>query len=116
MLRTLEFESAETGQKVQIPVDLNDSNLIKLKSLVSLFVSIDPDDQIILVGPPYKMLDSQMYPSIFINSSSSTRIFLYNRLTFSTSPVDDKLRLSSKLESKIKPLFVDKVEKITGFF
>ena len=49
-------------------------SLSKFKEQVHLFTAISPENQILLIGPPYKKLDSASLLSLV-----NQRIFVYNR-------------------------------------
>ncbi len=60
----------------------------KLKLQVKLFTQIPPQDQILLIGPPYKILDSQV-----------TNVLIYI-IIICDSLLDDQYGSNLKLEGK----------------
>lgn len=92
-LRSIKIECAETGSCFNVRLEnSNEPSLTKFKSQIGLFVSIPPEDQILLIGPPFKRLDSQFGPDI---QSDGQRIFLYNRKVFSEEacvPLETRLK------------------------
>eukprot|EP01032_Pedospumella_encystans_P013316 gene13316-15338_t len=69
----LRIESTETGEVFNMRME---SSIDKLKFQVSLLIPIPPHDQIMLIGPPYKILDSLYGPSLNVEGK---RIFVFNR-------------------------------------
>ena len=57
---------------------LHPFSITKFKNQLSLFVSIPPQDQILLIGPPFKRLDPQFGLQ---GQTEGQRIFLYNKQT-----------------------------------
>lgn len=70
------------------------TQLARLKNQIAVFVSIPPDDQIILIGPPYKRLDPFVHGGNL--NTDGQRIFLYDRRVFK-----DELR--QPLDNRIPP-------------
>lgn len=83
---SVKVECSESGTVSNIRIDslncADTSSLLKFKAQVAALVSIPPDDQILLVGPPYKRLESLMYfdsqPSDN-NTMIQLRVFVYDR-------------------------------------
>lgn len=92
--KTLKVEAFETGSTFLIRFEgaTNDPNIIsKLKAQIQIFIPIPADDQILLIGPPFKRMDNSTVSLLFAVDTSSTidqqssnkqRIFIYDRRVF----------------------------------
>ena len=95
VMRLFKVECAETGSVYSLRLDVDtDQSLIRFKNQLALFVSIPPEDQILLIGPPYKRLDQTFgsQPS-GDEPPPPQRIFLYNKRFL----VDDSTTTSDAL-------------------
>lgn len=71
--------SNETGDVYSVRVDRQDFTLNAFKNGLATFSGISIPDQIILIGPPYKRIDSQFSTEM---QDAGQKIFLYNRRVF----------------------------------
>jgi hypothetical protein len=59
----LKIEVVETGEVLRMRMDEVD-----LKLQIALLTSIQPHDQILLIGPPYKVLDTRVSTATLFGS------------------------------------------------
>ena len=82
---SVRVECSERGTVSNIRIDslncADTSSLLKFKAQIAALVSIPPDDQILLVGPPYKRLESLMCFESQPPDSNATQlhVFVYDR-------------------------------------
>jgi len=95
-MKKLSVEDAQSGQTFDVIIDEDDYNITKLKLILNRFVPIIPNDQILLVGPPYNLLETQYNPN-FKQESNGPRIFLFNKNTFSGNDIKDNVLSNLKI-------------------
>jgi len=109
-MTSLKIESTETGTILLLK---RENSIQEVKQQISHLLSIPTTDQILLFGPPFKILDNQYSPHMeFIDK----RIFIYDRrvlvdegnepprvrlLPFDYSPPDSLTLTGSSLTEKI---------------
>jgi hypothetical protein len=123
-MRLFKVECAETGSVYSLRLDVDtDQSLIRFKNQLALFVSIPPEDQILLIGPPYKRLD-QTFGSQPSGDEPSPppppqRIFLYNKrflVDDSTTTNDALVRLPPHELNIPEPAVDDLAATSTGAY
>jgi len=73
-MKAFKVECADTGAVYSLRLDVSDpSVLTKFRNQLALFASIPPQDQILLVGPPYKKFEGLQ------THVDGQRLFLYNK-------------------------------------
>jgi hypothetical protein len=114
-MKLFKVESADTGAVYTIRMDSFDPSITKFKSQLALFVSIPPQDQILLIGPPYRRFSDSQFGNASESQHQSAsqaqtqiqRIFLYNRQVLTGEIVHP-------LETRLPPYEVGTAVEIAG--
>ena len=85
-------ECCENGELYKVQMEKDYLSLNSFKKILSTFSGIPISDQILLIGPPYKSIDSLFGSDM--QTDQNTKIFLYNRRTLSSS-IENSLPLIS---------------------
>lgn len=78
----IKIESTESGEVFNVKIE---QSMESLKYQLSLLTSTSPQDQIILFGPPFKILDAHFGPNLDI---SEKRVFVFNRRILSDVSIE----------------------------
>jgi hypothetical protein len=68
--------SALSGDSFTVRMDIENFKIAVFKSSLSTFSGISPNDQILLIGPPYKVLDTHFSPDM---CSNGQKIFMFDK-------------------------------------
>mmetsp|Transcript_297 Transcript_297/g.561 ORF Transcript_297/g.561 Transcript_297/m.561 type:complete len:884 (+) Transcript_297:114-2765(+) len=68
--------SAATGDSFTVRMDTENFKIAVFKSSLATFSGIAPNDQILLIGPPFKVLDSHFGPDM---CSGGQKIFMFDK-------------------------------------
>ena len=68
--------SALSGDSFTVRMDVENFKIAVFKSSLATFSGISPNDQINLIGPPYKVLDTHFGPDM---CSNGEKIFMFDK-------------------------------------
>lgn len=92
--------NAESGDMYTVMMDNQAFSLSHFKEILQLFSSIQTNDQIILIGPPFKRIDPVFSPDM---QMADQKIYLFNKRMFSDPTLEP-------YEARLKPFSMPEVE------